>query len=373
MHNEKENNKKNILKRGISSALASAVLVGGIHSSASAKNINSIEDEKDSLNGINPSETDKIESSISIQSNYAKEAKELYLRTVEANSFVVQFQEQTNLKWDEVVATGVAEFINGEYPTSMTYMRADAAEKEISKITGSIQMIISGNLYSETKEQDIVDLTNYIVSEEGKDLVSNAMTMARACVEASLIPASFIDPVTGKKVVTLEPSNEYLNMVKRMLIYERDIFNSHEFLDSEPNIIFLVSTIFEIVNNSIRYDLGVLNKDGEVLSEDTLAYTRYFKDKNNGTIYIPGWHPEVIVYFGYQIDEGKLIYTNVQVSEEEMYTMAGLVSLEESEQTNTKNEESNIVECGLSVKAREQINKAVNDLLDLSNTYGKKI
>lgn len=364
MFEEKNNNKKNQIKKGIAATLASVMLVGGV----SPKKIELKEQENEDMNDLN--ESKRIETAISIESKYKNEGKQLYERAIAANSFVVQFQKDTNLKWDELMAVGIVEYINGEYPTILSYMSEDAAKKELSKITQCIQLIISGNLFPETKNEDIIDLTNYMENEADKEPVSDAMAIGRACVEASLIKASFIDPVTGKKVVTLEPSNEYIKLVERFLIYEKETLNSEELLESGANVRFLVPTIFEIVNNSIRFDMGVLNKDGEVLSEDTIAYPKYFKDENNGTIYLPMWHPETITYFGFQINEGELIRTTTQLSEEEMHNLAGI---NDFEQTSSQKYENNIVECGLSADARKLIDIAVNDYLELSNTYGKKI
>lgn len=311
---------------------------------------------------------------VSEKSNYTGNGSGLYERTVEANSFIVQYQKNTNLKWDEEMAIEVVEFINGEYPTVMKYMSEEASRKEMENIRGCLQMIISGNINPITNEKDIIDLSSYITNEKERALVNNVMTMAMACTDASVD-----EPVNGQAArEKIGFSEEYLNMVRRLLVYERDMLVSSEYLDSTANTRFLIATTFEIINNTIPEGLympGFNIVDEE--NKDFLGF-RYFVDNEKNTVYYPvvGLDGNTN-YFEYVHNNDEFVKLNCSYDYADMYAVAGLISDKEYYQLTNKNMDfqvnPNIVECGLKTIVENQVHENMEEILGLSNTYGRRL
>ena len=196
---KKENKKK--LTRGLAASLAAIMIAGGLYSCKNGKF-----DKPKEVTGdmLNPTDPRKTEESVSTKSDFTKEAKELYKETAEINPFILQYQQISNVKWNEELALEVVEFMNGVYPTSMTYMNAENAKAESVELMQAINLLIAGNLYAENKEEQMIDFSKYIANEKDKVLVHNAMTIARACIQESIG-----EPMNGKIIETDEEINKF--------------------------------------------------------------------------------------------------------------------------------------------------------------------
>lgn len=353
--------KKESLKKGAATALAATVLAGSMN--AAIKN-DSLNENNNDIDAMKQPEPPKTVSSVSAKSNFTGSGSDLYKRTVEANSFVVKYQKEIGVKWDEEMATEVVEFMNGEYPTVMNYMGEDARNQELEKITNAIGLIIAGNLNMDTSKENVVDLAMFIKNQNDKELVNEVMNIVRTVGEMNENSMSSVrQGYTG----------EYILFIRRLLIYETEFFNRDDYLNSTPNIRFLISNAFQNINNAIPHGISAKLDNGEDI------YLRYFIDQEKNTMYCPMDADVGVVYWEHdpKLNEkdNPLNIVSGSYSEMEMLALGGVITAEDYEKYTNKNFDgeanTNLVEKGLIPYVDAQVEIAKNDFLDLNNVYGK--
>ena len=160
---EEQINKNNSTwKKVLSGALAGVILTGGLYHGLKGLS----KDNKTYSNEL-PSEDDKkTETSITQNDEeykkYQEDAKKLHQETVNKNAYILKYQQVSDVKWDEALAVEVVEFINGVYPKELEYMSEQNADARLTEILQAIQLLIAGNLNSETKADDMINLADYV-------------------------------------------------------------------------------------------------------------------------------------------------------------------------------------------------------------------
>lgn len=360
---KKENKKK--LTRGLAASLAAIMVAGGLYS---CKNGNFDKPKEVTGDMLNPTDPRKTEESVSTKSDFTKEAKALYKETAEVNPFILQYQQISNVKWNEELALEVVEFMNGVYPTSMTYMNAENAKAESVELMQAINLLIAGNLYAENKEEQMIDFSKYIANEKDRVLVHNAMVIARACIQESIG-----EPMNGKIIETDEEINkfskEYTNSVDRLLHYEFETINHADFLTASAGTRFLVASIFQNINNTIPQWSYITRESSETDKREYDLYYRYFMDDYEKILYLPEpGQNGTNVYYAHWEDEESKCHKEGPYTEDVMHAMAGLSLLEEQRNLGIE-ANPNIRQLGIQTEVDNRVEDAMNEFFDLKYTY----
>lgn len=380
---EKEKKKKDTQKKltkGLAASLAAIVLAGGLyHGGKFIMNKMDNSDKSEPTNDdtslsefINPTDPRKTEESTVVASDFTKEAEELYQSTVDVNPFILKYQQVANITWDRELALEVVEYINGLYPTSMTFMNDQNANAEAVETLQAISLIIAGNLNSETKEEEMIDLSKYIVDEREKVFVHNAMVIARTCIQESIG-----EPMNGKILDEQDWSDvnkfsrQYKDSVDQLLNYEFDTVNDPYFLVSSSGARFVIGTYFQTVNNTIPQWSYVTRKSSETDQRTYDLYYRYFLDDVKKITYLPQPGPNgTNQYMAYWADEESLCHVDGPYTEDEMHAMAGLSLVEEQRNLGIE-ANPNIHQLGIQTEVDNRVEDARTELLELTNTYSK--
>lgn len=222
------------------------------------------------------------------ENDYTAKAEQLVAETEAKDSFIITYQQAVGVKWDTELAKSVIEYANGLYPYAMSKMNAADAQNYLMQIEQAINLIIAGSLNSETTEENMINLADYINSKEEKALVNDSLLMARATVNASIG-----EPMNGKIIGENEWtghakfSQNYLTSVDNLLNYEYDVIYNSKYSKIYPAAQFIVASNFQNINYIIptwKYVENSAVKDGEVGNR---IYYRYFSNDNNGDLYMP--------------------------------------------------------------------------------------
>ncbi len=372
---EKKNKRKAVQKKinkSLAAVLAATVLAGGLYSCSKLKEEKGERISKDMLN---PTDPRKTEESVTTRSKLLDEAEALYQATIDVNPFILKYQQVSNVKWDKELALEVVEFINGVYPTAMTYMNEENAEKEATEIMEAISLIIAGNLNTETKEEEMIDFSQYIVNEREKVFVHNAMLMARACVNESIG-----EPTNGKIIDEDEWtevnkfSMEYTNAVDQLINYEFDTINDADYLATSFGARYLISSIFTQVNNAfpgVMQTKHVTRVSSESDRREYELYYRYFLDDVRKIMYLPEEGPNgTVQYRGVWKDEKGVCHEEGPYTMDEMFAMANR-ELEIGKTPDMLGIEgnANIHKLGLESQLEDTLLNAKTELLESKYTY----
>lgn len=222
------------------------------------------------------------------ENDYTAKAEQLIAETEAKDSFIITYQQAVGVKWDTELAKSVIEYSNGLYPYAMSKMNAADAQNYLMQIEQAINLIIAGSLNSETAENNMINLADYISSNEEKALVNDSLMMARATVNASIG-----EPMNGKIIGENEWtghanfSQNYLTSVDNLLNYEYDVIYNSKYAEMYPAAQFIISSNFQNINYIIptwKYVENNYVKEGEVGNR---IYYRYFSNDNNGDLYMP--------------------------------------------------------------------------------------
>ena len=222
------------------------------------------------------------------ENDYTAKAEQLVAETEAKDSFIITYQQAVGVKWDTELAKSVIEYANGLYPYAMSKMNAADAQNYLMQIEQAINLIIAGSLNSETAENNMINLADYISSKEEQALVNDSLMMARATVNASIG-----EPMNGKIIGENEWtghakfSQNYLTSVDNLLNYEYDVIYNSKYSKIYPAAQFIVASNFQNINYIIptwKYVENSAVKDGEVGNR---IYYRYFSNDNNGDLYMP--------------------------------------------------------------------------------------
>lgn len=375
---EKEEKKKATKKKfvkGLSAMLAATVLAGGIYYAASKfgnkKFSENNENNKETTSSydefVNTTDSRKDTEIVVPTSDFTKEAEKLYNLTAMVNPFILKYQQVANVTWDKELALEVIEYINTIYPTSMEYMSEANAKAEAVELQQAISLLIAGNLNPETKEEEMIDLSQFMINEKEKVLVHNAMTIARACIQESIG-----EPMNGKIIETDEEMNKfsrkYTNSVDQLLHYEFDTINDTDFLVASSGARFVISSIFQTVNNTIPQWSYVMRNSSETDTREYKLYYRYFNDDYNKVLYLPEAGPNgTNVYYAYWADETSDCHRVGPYTEDVMHAMAGLSTVEEQRNLGIE-VNPNIRQLGIQTEVDNRVEDARVELFELAKT-----
>lgn len=371
---EKEEKKKETKKKftkGLAAILAATVLAGGLYAASKFGNKKFLDKNGETTSSyddfINPTDPRKDEEIVVPKSDFTKEAEELYNLTVNVNPFVLKYQQVANVTWDKELALEVIEYINTIYPTSMEYMNEADAKAEEIELQQAISLLIAGNLNPETKEEEMIDLSKFMVNEKEKVLVHNAMIIARACIQESIG-----EPMNGKIIETDEEMNkfsrEYKDSVDQLLNYEFDTINSTDFLVASSGARFVISSIFQTVNNTIPQWSHITRKTSETDTREYDLYYRYFNDDYNKVLYLPEpGQNGTTVYYAYWADEKSKCNKAGPYTEDVMFAMAGM-SLVEEERDLQIEVNPNLRQLGIQTEIDNRVEDARTELFELAKT-----
>lgn len=361
---KKKQTKKNFLK-GLSVTLAATVLAGGLY--IAGKNMKKTKPEETvgeivSEEMYNPTDPRKTIIVDEPRSDYTTEAAALYKETEEINPFIIRYQQVVNINWNQELALEVVEFINGQYPTSMLAMNDENAEEERTKIMQAIDLLIAGNLNPEIKDNEMINLEKYIVNEQGKVLVHNAMTIARACINESIGEPNNGEIIDERDWTNINKfSKSYTDSIDQLLNYEYDTLNDPSFLSAPSNVRIVVSSIFQSINGTLptKPYYITISAPGK---EETILYYRYFYDEVNDVAYYPEEGKNATIqYREYFKDENKETKSGKVYSENEMFVMADSPLELNDSKTYAAEANSNIKQYGIQTKLDSVYNTAIED------------
>ena len=365
---EKEKNKRESKKKitkGLAASLAAIMIAGGLYSYKNGKFNKPKEVTGDMLNSADPRKT---EESVSTKSNFTKEAETLYNETVNVNPFILQYQQVSNVTWNKELALEVVEVINGVYPTSMTYMSEENAKAEAAEIMQAINLILAGNLNPQNTEEQMIDLSKYIVNKKDKDMVHNSMVVARACIQESIG-----EPMNGKIIESDSEINKfskkYTDSVDVLLNYEFETVNHADFLTSSFGTRFLAASIFQNINNTIPQWSYVTRESSETDTRQYDLYYRYFSDDYEKISYLPEPGKNgTNVYYAHWSDEVSKCHKEGPYTEDVMHAMAGLSTVEEARNLGIE-ANPNIRQLGIQTEVDNRVDDAMTEFYGLTNVY----
>lgn len=168
------------------------------------------------------------------------------------------------------------------------------------------------------------------------------MVMVRTAIEIMAKPGTSKGGVNGF-------SAEYVDFAERLLEYETVVLNREDYLNSSPNIRFLVSNALQNINNTIPHSIDTSLPDGEYIC------LRYFIDQEKNTIYRPmetGPGPDsMYVEFPLESKHDLDRIVSGPYSDMEMRVLMGIATAEEFTKVTGKiidfGENPNLVETGL--------------------------
>ena len=142
---------------------------------------------------------------------------------------------------------------------------------------------------------------------------------------------------------------------------------------------------------------GTLIQNDRTISEENANAIRYFQSEGGIFTVATGRYPDFLQnyadkfkvnscvvglngntkYFEYVHNNDEFVKLNGSYDYADMYAVAGLISDKEYYQLTNKNMDfqvnSNIVECGLKTIVENQVHENMEEILGLSNTYGRRL
>lgn len=365
--------KKNVTK-GLAGVLAATVIAGSLYSCSKFGKKTIKNDNKETTSSydefINPTDPRKDMEIVVEKSDFTKEAEELYNLTETVNPFILKYQQTADVKWTKELALEVVEYLNGIYPTAMEYMSEEDAYAEAIEIEQAISLIIAGNLNAENTTEQMIDLSKFIMNEEEKAMVNNAMIVARNCINESIG-----EPMNGKIIETDEEINkfskDYTDSVSKLLNYEFETVNQTEFLTSSSGIRYTITNIFFQIDSSIPQWSYIDRKSSETDKREYRLYYRYFFDDYEKIEYLPepGKNGTNVYYAHYTDDENKCKVEG-PYTEDVMHAMAGL-TVEDTGKTYNIEANPNIRRLGIQTEVESRFNEATNEFLELTTVNSK--
>lgn len=374
---EKQAKKKetqNKIKKGLAASLAAIVLAGGLYSCSKMGNKKFLDKNKETTSNydeyINPTDPRKDDQMEIVMPNidFTAQAEELYNETVNINPFILKYQQVSNVTWDKELALEVVEYINGVYPTSMTFMNDENANAEMTELMQAINLLIAGNLNPSNKEEQMIDFSKYIIDEKDRVMVHNSMLIARACIQESIG-----EPMNGKIIESDSEMNnfsrEYKDSVDRLLHFEFEGVNHADFLTAPAGTRFLVASIFQNINNTIPQWSYITRESSEPDPREYDLYYRYFSDDYEKILYLPEPGKNgTTVYYAHWADEKSMCHKEGPYTEDVMFAMAGLSLLEEQRHLNIE-ANPNIRQLGIQTEIDNRVDDAMTESFALRTTY----
>ena len=367
---KKRTTKKKVL-RGISASLAALVVAGGLYFiGKNIKESKNIKGEIISEEMYNHFDTRKNELVLFPKSEFTDEAKDFY---EEINSKNIEFINNLGtLKFDQEKALEIIEFINGNYPTSMLAMNENNSNKEATELMELINVIIGWNLTPETKENEMIDLSKYIVNEKERVFVHNAMVMSRACIDESIgepMRGEILDE--SKWASPKKFTRKCKNSFEKLVHYEYETLDDSDFVTSSAGAKYVITSTFKIMDKVIPHWIHVYREKSEYDVREFELYYIYFFDNVEKITYLPerGKNNETL-YRGYWADEYSLCHEEGPYTEEEMFIMAGFPIDGDKEKYNvTRND--NIRDLGVQTQVDAKHRLAMEEFLSLKKAATK--
>ena len=375
---QKELNKKKLAsnqRRRLAGILAAVAALGVGAAGYSAGKIisDSISNSDDTISIEEPVATEKP-IIVAGENDYVAQAEQLIRETQEKDSFVILYQQSVGIKWDCELAKSVLEFCNGLYPYAMSNMNVTNAHEYMTQIQQAINLIIAGDLNTDTKVENMINLSKYISSPTEKAYVNDSLMMVKSTVNASIG-----EPMNGRIINTNEWtgranfSQDYLTSVDNLINYEYYTILSDEFSKIDSCAQQIVGYIFQnsyFVIPEWKYAQETsINQNTESTSR---LYFRYFSNDNTGDLYMPRETSNGNVE--YVLLMNGIEQTNEVYDKDTMYAMAGLELDSESKLINVQ-EVPGIYRYGLEKVVDDAVvtleNKKVDKIVEYSTSKVK--
>lgn len=356
---EKKKDVKRKLTKGLATILAASMIVGGAyHGGKFIKN--KLNDNKN--DDYDPRMT---EENVTATTSFKDEGKALCNEIKEKSTFILQSNEIAEIEFNENMSLQIVEYINGLYPTNMHYMNEQNASAELSDTEQAINLIIASNLYPDTKAENMIDLSSYIVNEKEKVYVHNAMTIARFMINESIgesMNGEILDESEWSEVNKF--SRQYTDAVDQLLNYELDTINDPSFMTMSSGCRFLITSIFQNANNVIPQHSFVtrISENDERVHD---VYYRYFQNDVTKDLYLP--RADVngnTIYIRTYYDEKGNCHEEV-ITENVMFAMAGMSTLEEQRNLGIE-ANPEIYQLGIQIEIDTRVEKAKAEMQELT-------
>ena len=238
----------------------------------------------------------------------------------------------------------------------------------------AIDLIIAGNLYPETKEEEMIDLSKYIKEEKERVYVHNAMTIAKACINESIGEPNngeILDETEWSKVNKF--SREYIDSIDQLLNYEYYTLDESSFLNCSANTRCVITSIFQSINASLPTQPYYITLRSSAKDENGMKmYYRYFYDDVNGIAYYPEEGKNATIqYREYWKDANNETQVGEVYTEDEMFVMAGSPLQIDDRKTYNTDEDKNVKEYGIQNKVDSAYNLAIEDFNSMRKSYIK--
>ena len=161
---------------------------------------------------------------------------------------------------------------------------------------------------------------------------------------------------------------EYTNAVDQLLHYEFDTINDTEFLVASSGARFVISSIFQTVNNTIPQWSHITRQSSETDTREYDLYYRYFNDDYYKVLYLP--EPGIngtTVYYAYWSDENSKCNKAGPYTEDVMFAMAGMSIVEEERDLKIE-VNPNLRQLGIQTEVDNRVEDARTELFELTKT-----
>lgn len=298
--------------------------------------------------------------------DFTNAAKELYQETLDKNSYVLRYQQIVNINWNEDLALEVIELMNGVYPTRMREMSPEDAQAEMTEVLQATSLLITGNLNPETKEEDMIDLSKYVLNDKDRVLIHNSMVVARNAMNESVgqpMNGQILDESDWASVNKF--SDEYKGAVDQLLHYEFGTVNDSDFLEMNAGARWIIVTTFQQVNNTIPQWSYITRRTSEATPREYDLYYRYFTNDVEKKVYLP--RPGINGTTEYVWTDENCIEREVY-TEDEMFALAGLSTVEEQRYLGIV-ANPNVHQLGIQTEVDNRVDDATAELYAAQKTY----
>lgn len=293
--------------------------------------------------------------------------KKLHQETLSKNAYILKYQQVANIKWNETLATEVVELINGVYPQELINLDENTKEIEMAKILEAINLLVAGNLGTETEKNNIIDLTQYIKNENDKKAYNEAMIYGRSIIDNTLYQPSNGAIIESDEYIN-KFSKNYLNNVDCLLNHEFEVMNSPVFLEMNAGCKYLTIVTYQSVNATIPQWSYITRKSSERDTREYTLYYRYFQDDVEKKLYTPYAGKNGTTMYECVYEDEKGICKKETYTEDVMYAMAGLSTVEEQRNLNIE-ANPNIHKFGIEVEFDTRLSDALETIYQAEDTF----
>lgn len=276
------------------------------------------------------------------------------------------FEQKIAVDWNKDLARSIIELANGIYPTTYEDLSTFEQKEKMDELINFIKLLEDENMNIATNNEDIINLSNYVVDPMIRVIMNNSLMIGRKAV-CELNNETFNGKMINNVQHISSLNRTFNNSFDLLMDYQWETINSTDLLQSSNAETAVITTIWKSMNKNLPKWYFIERDMSEIHKDEHMLYYRYFIDVEDYMPYYPRLNElnELEYALTYYDEYGchEKVYT-----EAEMYALAGL---EEYYKGTYPYEETslepnvNIHQFGLEVEVENRYYEAVKYLSNL--------